>query len=1033
MTKKWALTSSFPINQKCREPLHGIGGEVCLQETVDIPIFYPYHPSPIAFYPLDFHPYFDGLIGTKILLNEQFDLDLKNRKLLINHVHTFPIKFYHPTARPRMVNHLESSIRTEHLLNDERNDLTKLLEKFPDVFHNPDQSLTCMTNVKCAIRTTDDHPVYQKTYPYPVSYREEVDAQIKKMLKDGIIRPSRSAWNSPIWVVPKKTDASGKKKFRLVIDYRKLNQKTISDTYPMPEIHHVLDQLGGNAYFTTLDLASGFHQIQMKESDIEKTAFSVDGGKYEFLRMPFGLKNSPATFQRAMDDVLRVHIAAKRCYVYIDDVVVLGDTLENHLRNLYEVLKTLRDANLKVQLDKTEFLRKEVEYLGYVISVNGIKPNEKKIQAIKNWPIPRDLRQLRGFLGLSGYYRRFIKNYADIAKPLTLLMRGDREPTNRPITLGEKERKSFNDLKNTLTGNEILTYPDYSKHFLVTTDASDVAIGAVLSQGEPGKDRPIHFISRTLTETEEGYSATEKELLAIVWALDQFRNYVYGQRIKILTDHQPLTFSISPKNPNPKLKRWKARIDEYDHELVYFPGKSNKVADALSRIPAQEANTLTSTQHSAEEDESNCIVTVEAPINAFKNQLIIEQVTTDESTGETVSYPFPSYQRTICKINTVSTSYLLDLMKRKLLPTKVNGLHCPLNILGAIQEIFQEHFSQSGLRVRHTLVRLIDIDDREEQIRILRETHERAHRGIDENRHQVLTTSYFPNINKGLRALINTCDVCNKTKYDRHPLVNKVQETPLPRYPYDIIHLDIFAIENQLFLSSIDKFSKYARMIPIESRGTVHVEPAFWNMMVSLITPSSVVIDNEGAFTSPSIRGRLTDLGVTVYLTPSHHSESNGAVERMHSTIIELYRILKNTSPELSVQDRIAIAVEKYNNTIHSSIGKTPKEILIPRSRLAEPLTLEQLEETRNKTYDEVLVKLQEVKEKQQKTHNKDRIEPPTLAPGKTIYVKDKVIKAKHKNRFKREQVQTNHRVSVELDNGRRIHKDNVKNVNLKT
>ena len=221
---------------------------------------------------------------------------------------------------------LKLKLRTDHLTNLEKEALLAVLKDTEGVFHNQDDKLTCTTNIECEIRTTDDLPIYKKTYPYPMAYKAEVEKQIQKLFEDGIIRPSKSAWNSPVWIVPKKLDASGEKKFRLVIDYRKVNEKTLSDRYPMPEISNTLDQLGGNQYFTTLDLASGFHQNNLRESDIEKTTFSVNYGKYEFLRMPFGLKNAPSIFQRAMDDVLREHIG-KRCYVYMDDVVVFGKNL----------------------------------------------------------------------------------------------------------------------------------------------------------------------------------------------------------------------------------------------------------------------------------------------------------------------------------------------------------------------------------------------------------------------------------------------------------------------------------------------------------------------------------------------------------------------------------------------------------------------------------------------------------------------------------------------------------------------------------
>lgn len=479
-----------------------------------------------------------------------------------------------------------------HLNQTERSVLLPILENLKQDFHIQNQKLSCTNNVECEIRTTDDIPVYQKTYPYPIAYKSEVEKQIAKLLADDIIRPSRSAWNSPVWIVAKKLDASDEKKFRLVIDYRKVNDKTLSDKYPMPEITNTIDQLGGNKYFTTLVLASGFHQIKLKNRDIEKTAFSVYYGKYEFLRMPFGLKNAPAIFQRAIDDVLREHIS-KRCFVYIDDVIVIGNTLQEHLENLKIVLETLQEANLKVQLDKSEFLQKSVECLGYIITDEGIKPNIKKIESIQKYSEPGNLNQLRGFLGMIRL-RRFIKDFAKIEKPLTKILIGEGDKSVKTIKLDLEARECFENMNQILFSSDILTYPDFSKPFLLTTDASDYALGAVLSQGESGKDRPIHFASRTLNKTEEAYSATEKELLAIVWALKTFRTYMYGQKVKIYSDHQPLTYNFSSKTTNRKLMNWRNFIEEHDYEIIYKPGKNNVVADALSRI---QIHSLTPSEH----------------------------------------------------------------------------------------------------------------------------------------------------------------------------------------------------------------------------------------------------------------------------------------------------------------------------------------------------------------------------------------------------------------------------------------------------
>ncbi|CAF4878033.1 unnamed protein product [Pieris macdunnoughi] len=383
------------------------------------------------------------------------------------------------------------------------------------------------------------------------------------MLNENIIRPSTSPWSSPIWVVPKKVDASGKQKWRVVIDYRKLNDITIGDSYPLPNITDILDKLGHSVYFTTLDLASGFHQIELESNDIPKTAFNTPYGHYEFLRMPFGLKNAPATFQRAMDSVL-YGLQGERCFVFLDDIVVFASSLQEHEQKLYEVFNRLRKNGLKVQPDKCEFLRKEVAYLGHIISSEGVKPNPDKVHAVDNFPVPKSCKDIKSFLGLTGYYRRFISNFSSLTKPLTSLLKKD-----VPFVWGETQQSAFEECKRLLTNPPILQYPDFTKEFILTTDASLHAIGAVLSQGQIGKDLPIAYASRTLNKAESNYSTIERELLAIVWAVKHFRPYLFGRKFKIVTDHKPLTWLFSIKDPGSRLVRWRLKLEEYEYEVIY--------------------------------------------------------------------------------------------------------------------------------------------------------------------------------------------------------------------------------------------------------------------------------------------------------------------------------------------------------------------------------------------------------------------------------------------------------------------------------
>ncbi|XP_011699787.1 PREDICTED: uncharacterized protein LOC105457055 [Wasmannia auropunctata] len=326
----------------------------------------------------------------------------------------------------------------------------------------------------------------------------------------------------------------------------------------------------------------------MSDRDKCKTAFSTPYGHYEFNRMPFGLKNAPATFQRAMNSIL-AGIQGIRCLVYLDDIVIYGPSLQEHNRRLIEVLNRLREHNLKLQSNKCEFLRKEVTYLGHIITEDGIKPDPEKLRAVREFPVPKKVKDIQSFLGLAGYYRKFIENFSKIAKPLTKLTR-----KNEHFCWTEEQQRAFDILKEKLITAPVLSYPEFSQQFTVITDASDYAIGAVLSQGTLGQDRPIAYASRILNKAEQNYNTTEKELLAIVWAVKYFRPYVYGTKFKIVTDHKPLIWLFSVNDPGSRLIRWRLKLEEYDYEIIHRAGKGNTNADALSRNPIPDDNAIIS-------------------------------------------------------------------------------------------------------------------------------------------------------------------------------------------------------------------------------------------------------------------------------------------------------------------------------------------------------------------------------------------------------------------------------------------------------
>ena len=481
---------------------------------------------------------------------------------------------------------LNENLRLDHIIEGAV-EIKKICEEYVDIFKLPGDSLTATTATEHTIPTPTipkGRAITLKNYRLPEAQQQEIKRQVTQMLEEDIIAPSSSGWNFPLLVVPKKLDASGKRKWRICVDFRKLNEITIGDSYPLPNIQDILDKLGRARYFTALDCASGYLQVPIAEEDRHKTAFSTANGHFEFKRMPFGLKSAPSTFQRMMNNILS-ELIGDRCLVYMDDILIIGENLKEHNSKLRAVFQKLREYNLKVEPDKCEFLKEELNYLGHVVTSEGVRPDENKIKAVVEFPTPKTQKDIKSFLGLAGYYRKFIADFSAIARPLTNLLKKENE-----WNWTEQEQASFDLLKFKLTNTPLLQYPDFSKPFILTTDASGYAIGAILSQGKLGQDKPVAYASRTLNKAELNYATVEKELLAIVWACKHFRPYLLGRKFQIITDHKGLTWIFNVKDPSSRLMRWKLLLEEYDYDIEYRAGQRNCNADSLSHYPVQCLN-----------------------------------------------------------------------------------------------------------------------------------------------------------------------------------------------------------------------------------------------------------------------------------------------------------------------------------------------------------------------------------------------------------------------------------------------------------
>lgn len=317
---------------------------------------------------------------------------------------------------------LLENLNLKELNEDEKESLIKIFNEFPNQFYLPGDKLGPTNVLKHKIIKTDKKPIFVKQYRYPPMHKNKITKQINELSETGIIKPSVSPFNSPLRIVPKKSDSKGNKRWRMVIDYRKLNEITVGDAYPIPSIIDIIDQCGGAKYFSVLDLALGFHQIELDPDSKHKTAFSAPFGHYEYNRMPFGLKTAPSTFQRLMDIIL-TGLQGIDMFIYMDAIVIYASSLEEHSQKLRRLLGRLKTAGLMLQPDKCFFLQKEIVYLGHLITDTGVKPDPKKVEAVRKFPIPKTKNNIKEFLGLTGYYRRFISDYSKIAKPCYLVIK----------------------------------------------------------------------------------------------------------------------------------------------------------------------------------------------------------------------------------------------------------------------------------------------------------------------------------------------------------------------------------------------------------------------------------------------------------------------------------------------------------------------------------------------------------------------------------------------------------------------------------
>jgi transposase InsO family protein len=805
--------------------------------------------------------------------------------------------------------------------------ITALFRKYSDVFSRNDDDIGCTSTIQHRIRLTDEKPVSQQYRRIPPAQYEEVKQHIRKLLDNGVIRESTSPFASPIVLVRKKDNS-----LRLCVDYRRLNEKTIKDKFPLPRVDETFDVLHGSAIFTTLDLTSGYNQLQIAEEDIGKTAFTTPFGLYEYTRMPFGLTNAPATFQRLMQHCFREEVF-RILLVFLDDIIIFSQTLTENIQRLDKVFSILRQHGLKLKMKKCQFFKPSVKYLGHIVSKHGISTDDDKISCIVNWKVPMNVKEVKSFLGFAGYYRRFIRHFSQIAEPLLNIAKTNVK--HPKATFGDKWTKdcqdSFEKLKCLLSSTPVLGYADFTVPFILETDASSHGLGAVLSQVQNGRTVVIAYASRTLRPNERSsktMSSLKLELLALKWSVtEKFRDYLIGSKFVVYTDNNPLKYLSSAKLGAYEQK-WASQLADFNFEIKYRPGKQNANADALSRLSSDSSDIL-----------DQCVNgTIVPPDVKTAQSSVIYINSVDISYCDT----FPSYTKedlgTLqsedpvigkCKNFIVSETIPKPSFVRKQ-NKKIQALLRQQKHLMNCDGVIHRRISDPKLGDLDQIVLPECLKDV-----VLQSLHdENGHQGIERTFNLIRQRCFWPQMFKDIRSYCQRCERCAVSKIPP-PKIHANMGHLSASEPLECVAIDFSILEkaqgyeNVLVLT--DVFSKWTIAIPTRDQTAQTVAKVLVKELFCTFGVCKRIHSDQGKCFEAEIIQQLCSLyNIKKSRTTAYHPQGNGQCERFNRTLHDLLRSLpparKRKWPEY-----IRELVFSYNVTPHASTGYSPYYLMYGR------------------------------------------------------------------------------------------------------
>jgi hypothetical protein len=773
------------------------------------------------------------------------------------------------------------------------------------------------------------NPPSRPTFRLSAVELEELKKQLEELTKAGFIRPSKSPFGAPILFVKKKDGT-----MRMCVDYRALNNITVKNSYPLPRIDELFDRLQGARYFSKIDLRSGYHQIRIFADDIPKTAFRTRYGHYEFLVLPFGLTNAPGTFMHLMHETFR-NFLDDFVLVFLDDILIFSKTLEEHEEHVRKVLQVLQRDKLFAKESKCEFFKTEVEFLGHLVGRNGVRMMQDKVQAISEWPVPQTVTDVRAFLGTAGYYRKFIKGFSSISTPLNTLTKDDVK-----FEWKEEQQKAFDSLKEAIKTGPVLALPDPNLPFIVHTDASGFAVGAVLSQKQAdGQLRPIAFLSKKMLEAETRYPVHEQELLAIVHALKSWRHYLYGRKFTVLTDHHSLQYFKTQPMLSSRQTRWKDIIANFDFDIIYIEGKTNIVADGLSRRADHQPEVFpaNATKHHSSEllaylnhtiaganTRSNSKKVSNQAAEDIKPPAVKAELPSTIATHAAVREPVPRI-RTRDASSATRTSLLADIFEAsKQDPIYLKALKNPTPNAYVVRNGLL-HYKDDRLYIPSNLPL---------RTRLLQECHDTplaGHLGKEKTIELVKRRFYWPGMDADITRYVISCDACQRNKPSQQAKMGPLMSLPIPLRPWQQFSMDLITqlprsrSGNDAIVVYVDKLSKMTHYVATRTTVTA---PELARITIREVirlhgVPESILSDRDPRFTAHFWKAFWSQIGTTLAMSTAYHPQTDGQTERQNRTLEEMLRSRINFQQD-DWDEHLEMAELAFNNSKQASTGYTP-------------------------------------------------------------------------------------------------------------